>query len=232
MTISGLSTAQAPPPGSEAIAVQIEQAILDHRLQPGTKLTEDELATIYGVGRTVVRGALQTLSHRNLVETKRNRGAFVAQPTVREAREVFEARALLEPRTAHSAAVRARASDVRNLQRHIDREHAALDRGDMGQAVYLSGEFHVALAAIANQAIIAEFISSLIARSSLIVAMYWQRRDALCESHAHHALLDAIGRNDGESAAELMHSHIVDLLSALDLTTRPEKPRSLRDALL
>jgi DNA-binding GntR family transcriptional regulator len=213
------------------IAERIEQAILDHRLRPGTKLTEDELATIYGVGRTVIRGALQALSHRALVEILRNRGAYVAKPTVREAKEVFEARALLEPRIAHSAAERARPKDIRALQRHIDREHEALDHGDMGQAIYLSGQFHIAIAEIADQLIIGEFINSLIARSALIVALYWARRDALCESHAHHALLDAIGRNDASSAEELMRSHLVDLRSSLDLTDRSASPHSLKDAL-
>ena len=215
----------------ESVAGNIEKAILDHRLAPGTKLTEDELASIYGVGRTIVRGALQFLTHKGLVETQRNRGAFVAKPSVREAREVMEARALLEPRTAHSAAQRARAVDIRLLRKHIEQEHAALDAGDTGRAVYLSGEFHVAIARIADQTTIEEFISGLIARSSLIVALYWRRRDALCESNAHHSLVDAIADGDGPRAEELMTSHLVDLVSCLDFSNRERPPQSLRDAL-
>jgi len=215
----------------EGVAEKIEQAILDHRLAPGTKLTEDELASIYGVGRTIVRGALQALTHKGLVETQRNRGAFVAKPSVREAREVMEARALLEPRTAHSAAQRARPADIRLLRQHIEDEHAAMDEGDTGRAVYLSGEFHVAIARMADQTTIEKFVSDLIARSSLIVALYWRRRDALCESHAHHALVDAIADGDGARAQELMTSHLVDLMSSLDLSDSPAPPKSLRDAL-
>ena len=94
------------PGTAEYVAAEIERAIHEHRLPPGSKLGEDELAEVYGISRTIVRAALQGLSHRHLVELKRNRGAFVAQPTVREAREVFEARALLEPRTARSACER------------------------------------------------------------------------------------------------------------------------------
>lgn len=216
---------------NQDIAKQIERAILDHRLLPGVKLTEDELASIYGVGRTLVRGALQVLNHRGLVEIHRNRGAFVATPSVREAREVFEARALLEPRTARSAAERARPSDVRQLTRHIDEEHAALAAGDRGRAVYLSGAFHMAIAGIADQATIEQFLSTLVARSSLIISLYWRRADALCESHAHHALLDALSANDGGQAEELMTSHLVDLQSCLDLSERPQPPKSLREAL-
>lgn len=216
---------------NDRIAQQIEQAILDHRLAPGMKLTEDELASIYGVGRTIIRGALQALTHRGLVETVRNRGAFVAKPSVREAREVLEARALLEPRTARSAAMNAKPADARVLRRHIEREHAAMNAGDTGRAVYLSGEFHCAIARIADQTTIEQFISALIARSSLIVALYWRRRDALCESHAHHALVDAIVENDEQLAEELMTSHLVDLGSCLDLSDTPSHPLSLRDAL-
>lgn len=225
------SVLRSDPAPNDRVAAEIEQAILDHRLPPGMKLTEDELATIYGVGRTIVRGALQALTHRGLVDTQRNRGAFVAKPSVREAREVLEARALLEPRTARSAAERARPSDVRTLKRHIQNEHAALDAGDTGRAVYLSGEFHVAIARIADQTTIERFISDLIARSSLIVALYWRRRDALCESHAHHALVDAIAANDSALAEELMTSHLVDLGSCLDLSDTAHPPRSLREAL-
>ncbi|MEM7059319.1 MAG: GntR family transcriptional regulator [Pseudomonadota bacterium] len=215
----------------EGVAAKIELAILDHRLAPGTKLTEDELASIYGIGRTIVRAALQSLTHKGLVETQRNRGAFVAKPSIREAREVFEARALLEPRTAQSAAERARPSDVRLLHRHIKQEHAALDAGNTGRAVYLSGEFHVAIARIADQTTIEHFIYQLIARSSLIIALYWRRRDALCESHAHHALVDAIANGDGARAEELMTSHLVDLRSCLDLSDSPAAPKTLREAL-
>ncbi len=225
------SATQSKVAHNDAIAGQIQQAILDHRLSPGTKLTEDELASIYEVGRTVIRGALQALTHRGLVETQRNRGAFVAKPSTREAREVFEARALLEPRTAHSAAQRARAVDLRELKRHIEQEHSAMQSGDTGRAVYLSGEFHLAIARIADQTTIAEFISALIARSSLIIALYWKRRDALCESHAHMALVDAIADKDSPRAEGLMKSHLLDLRSSLDLSDRPSPPKSLREAL-
>lgn len=216
---------------SHRIAARISQAIHEHRLAPGTKLSEEEVAGTFEVSRTIVRAALQRLAHDRLVELKRNRGAFVAQPTVREAREVFEARALLEPRTARSAAERARPADIASLRRHIDEEHAAMNQGDAGRALYLSGLFHIEIARIADQATIAAFISQLIAQSSLIIALYWERRRALCESHSHHALLEALERKDGARAEELMTSHLVDLLASLDLRKQSTRAMSLKEAL-
>ncbi len=221
----------ATPPNAQQLFERLELAIHEHQLPPGMKLGEDDIADIYGVSRTTVRSALQTLSHQRLVELKRNRGAFVAQPSVQEARDVFEARALLEPRTAYSAAERATPEDIVRLQGHIDAEHEALHAGNHGRAIYLSGQFHIAIAKIADQHTIEAFITQLISRSSLIVALYWERRAAMCESHAHDALISAFADQDGPRAEELMKSHLLDLVTSLDLRNKTSAPVSLKDAL-
>jgi DNA-binding GntR family transcriptional regulator len=135
-----------PQDATQKVADALALAIHEHRLAPSTKLGEDEIGEIYKVSRTVVRAALQSLAHVQLVEIQRNKGAFVASPTPREAREVFEARALLEPRTARSAASRATPRDIEILKDHIAQEHLALDTGDNGRAINLSGRFHMEIA--------------------------------------------------------------------------------------
>ena len=217
---------------ADTVSTALSQAIHEHRLAPGTKLGEDDLSDIYGVSRTIVRTALQSLAHQHIIEIKRNRGAYVAKPNLTEAQEVFEARELLEPRTARSAAQKATASDVALLTDHITQEHAAIDAGDRGRALYLSGKFHVEIARIAQQQTIADLINVLVARSSLIIALYWHRESALCESQAHHALITAISDNDGARAEELMQSHLVDLHSALNLNDVPAVEQNLRAMLL
>lgn len=217
---------------SDTIAQALSRAIHEHRLAPGTKLGEDELSDIYGVSRTIVRAALQALAHQQIVEIKRNRGAFIAKPSLTEAHEVFEARELLEPRTARSAAKLVVPEDIVLLENHITEEHAALSAGDHGRALFLSGQFHLEIARIAQQQTIADMIDVLIARSSLIIALYWRRESALCESQAHHALIKAIADQDGNRAEELMQSHLVDLHSALNLREQPAVQHDLKNLLL
>ncbi len=231
MTRTTLLPAMQNAATSDTIAQALSLAIHEHRIAPGTKLGEDELAEIYGVSRTVVRASLQSLSHLKLVDIRRNKGAKVASPSLTEAHEVFEARELLEPRTARSAAKLATPSDIALLERHINEEHAALDAADPGRALYLSGLFHTEIARIANQSTIAGFIETLVARSSLIIALYWRRESALCEKHAHHALVRALADHDEEQAEALMRSHLVDLHSALDLRERNVRAPSLKEAL-
>ncbi|HEX4298945.1 MAG TPA: GntR family transcriptional regulator [Devosia sp.] len=214
-----------------AVYLGLRDAILTHALGPGTKLPEDELGEVYSVSRTIVRSALQSLAHDRLVTLEPNRGAFVAKPTKIEAREVFEARALIEPKVAGLAAEVARPADVALLRRHLEEEHDAMHAGRDGEAVVLSGRFHVAIAEIAGQSILTDFVRGLCSRSSLIIALYWHRRDAICESHAHLALVEAIGKNSPRDATELMTSHLVDLLSGLDLTDHPAATTRLVDIL-
>jgi DNA-binding GntR family transcriptional regulator len=207
-------------------------AILDHRLTPGTRLPEDEIGTVFGASRTLVRAALQALAHERLVTIEPNRGAQVAQPTIDEARQVFEARSLIEPRTAALAAGRAAAHDVARLQAHLQEENRAIAASDQGRAIALSAAFHVMIAELADQPILASFVRELVSRSSLVVALYWRRSDATCERHAHHELVAAIEARSSERAADLMRSHLVDILSGLDLVVRHTHEVTLAELLL
>ncbi|MEO0860270.1 MAG: GntR family transcriptional regulator, partial [Pseudomonadota bacterium] len=161
---------------AEQIAAQLSQAVHEHRLHPGAKLREDEVCEVFGVSRTIVRQALRSMEFDGLLKIEKNKGAFVSKPTVKEAHEVFQARALLEPSTARAAAERAKASDIKLLERHIEEEHAALAKEEAGRALKLSGDFHLVIARIADQQTIEQFLRQLISRSSLVIALYWRRR--------------------------------------------------------
>jgi DNA-binding GntR family transcriptional regulator len=215
----------------KAVYAGLSAAIVSHRLVPGTKLPEDELAGIYAVSRTAIRAALQALAHDRLVRLEPNRGAFVARPSTDEAREVFEARVLIEPRVAALAAQKAKPADVARLRRHLHNEERAVRAGNPSTAIALSAEFHVAVARIAGQSILAEFVSDLVSRSSLIIALYWRRRDTTCDSHAHHAIIDAIAGKRPALASEVMTTHLSELQSNLDLSLLDTEPKSLAEVL-
>jgi len=213
------------------ICLNLQAAILEHKLAPGLKLSEDEVGEIYGVSRTVVRAALQALAHSGLVTIERNRGAFVAKPTIREAHEVFQARALIEPAVARLAADVITDAQLAGLKAHLAAEHEALHSGDMGKALLLSGGFHTEIADIADHRVFAGMVRSLISRSSLIIALYWKRSDTACESHSHNALMEAFENRDGSRAESIQKSHIVDLHSGLDLREKVRGESTLSEAL-
>lgn len=213
---------------AEIIHRDIVRAILEQRLGPGTKLGEDEVGAIYGVSRTIVRAALQSLAHEGIVVIEKNRGAFVAHPSVKEAAEVFAARRLIEPVITDLAAAHCDAAGAALLRDHLTRETAAQREGDDRAAIRLSGEFHVVLARIAGHRIYENFLRELVARSSLIILLYRRSRSQCCKVDHHAALVEAITAGRGAEAVAQMITHIDEIERDLELvdTAIPVKPLS------
>lgn len=219
----GRAFVDAPAGGrSQQIHDGILTAILEHRLHPGTKLGEDEIGAIFGVSRTIVRAALQSLAHEGIVVIEKNRGAFVASPSLSEAVEVFEARKLIEATLARRAADRATPEDVASLRRQMSEERAALARGDEPTAIRLSGEFHLEIARISGHKTFEAFLRELVARSSLILLLYRRRKAQVCGTDHHIELADAIAAHDSARAADLMVEHLIDIEAGLDLVEETE----------
>lgn len=216
----------------DEIAERLLGAILDHRLPPGTKLGEDRLAETFGVSRTRIRQVLFRLAAEKVVKQVANRGAFVAEPTVAEARDVFDARAAIEPMLAARVAGRGRAADAVRLREHVVREAAAREAGDVRAQIKLSGEFHALLAEMAGNAVLGGVLRELIARSSLIIALYGARGGSDCGADEHQRLVEAVRRHDEALAARLMREHLAQVERALDLDRRPDAGLDLRAVLL
>ena len=200
-----------------SIYTAIHQAVVEQRLPPGTKLPEDQLGSHFGVSRTLVRSCLQALARDGIVVLARNRGASVASPGPSEARELFEARRIVEAVTTARAASRASAADLDGLDALMQEGHDALTGGDRGRAIRLSGQFHVKIAQIACQTVLEGFLSELVARSSLVIALYGHRGRSDCGDAEHAGLLDMLRRRDAARAVALMAEHLDHIEADLDL---------------
>ncbi|MGC8469438.1 MAG: GntR family transcriptional regulator [Acetobacteraceae bacterium] len=203
----------------------IYEAIVDHRLPPGTALPEDTLSAAFGFSRTVIRKALQRLAHDHLVDQRPNRGACVARPSLEEARDVFAAREVVERATVAAAACAARPADLARLQRNLEAGAAALARGDRRAHIRLSGEFHLLIAEIGGNRALAGFVGQLAARSSLILALYEIPGRTPCAEEDHAALLGALAAHDEPRAQALMSAHLATL--ARDIGGTEEAPIDL-----
>ena len=216
------------PARTEAeIAAQIVAAISDHRLPPGTKLGEEKLGAIFGVSRPRIRQVLFRLQASNLITLSPNRGAFVARPTPAEARQVFEARRVVEAAVVSSLVARLAASQLAGLRAHTKAEDAARARDDADQLIKLTGSFHVHLAETAGNAVLSDILRELVARSSLIIALYRSPGTRSCPPHEHRSLLDAIEAGNAARAGRLMREHLRHIERALDLDSSSERPIDL-----
>ncbi|MER9598347.1 GntR family transcriptional regulator [Mesorhizobium sp. M0244] len=208
---------------AQAIRDQLRDAIVDRRLAPGTKLSEGEVGTLFDVSRTVARAALQMLSFEGLVRTERNRGAFVANPSPEEARQVFASRRLIEPGIAIAAAGRMTPAHVAAFKAQLDEEGRFIaERGPNARRseIKASGDFHLLLASVAGNVILQRFMEELVARSSLVIALYGRSGISSCGHSEHTQILEALENGNAERASALMLHHIDHIEADLDLRVR------------
>jgi DNA-binding GntR family transcriptional regulator len=215
----------------ERVFRAIHEAVLDHRLAPGTKLKELELAELFGVTRAVVRKVLARLAHLRLVELRPNRGAVVASPSVAESIQLFGARAAIEAAIAEAAAPRITREHLRELRARLKQEHDAYQRGDEADGHRHAVELHRRLAAIAGNVVLADFLDQLIARTPLVVLAHQTTANgSACSIEEHGAILEALAAGDGARAAKAMRAHLDAVLARLRLQQGRE-PRGLADML-
>ena len=210
----------------------LRDAIVDRRLAPGTKLNEAEVGALFDVSRTVVRAALQALAFEGLVKAERNRGAFVANPTPDEARQVFDSRRLIEPGIARAAAERITPDEIAAFRERLSDESRIMsERGPSARRaeIHASGDFHLLLASVAGNAILLRFMEELVARSSLVIALYGRSGASSCGHGDHANILAALEQRNGDLAGQLLLTHIDHIEADLDLRNTGNLP--LREAL-
>lgn len=202
----------------DRIHATIHEAVLDHRLPPGTRLGEVALAELFGVTRAVIRKVLARLAHTRLVDLRPNRGAVVASPTAEEARQLFAARSAIESAIVSALAGSVTREQLRELKAMPRAERAAYDAGDSRQGLKLSVEFHRVLARMAGNVVLVEFLDQLVARTPLVVlAHQGPVTDNACSTDEHSEVVDALAAGDAPRAVATMAAHLDALLGRLDL---------------
>jgi DNA-binding GntR family transcriptional regulator len=207
-----------------SIAERIRRAILEHRLAPGAKLTEAQLCEVFAVKRGTVRQALALLANEHLVDLEPNRGAFVASPTLEEVHEVFEMRRIIESAVVGTVCREHGAAHSRKLSAigaTIERETQAFARRDLADWIRLSGEFHTELAALTGNSLLCECLGGLVARTTLISALYDSAGRSPCSFDDHAEILAALESGDVSHATQLMQRHLQVL--ELKMFDRPSR---------
>ena len=200
---------------THAIVEALTRAIVEHRLQPGSKLAEQKLADHFGVSRTLVRQALFQLSQNRLIRLEPARGAFVAAPAVDEARQVFAVRRMLEAGMTRDFVRDITPARIKALRDHVAQEKVAVASGDPLNRTELLGDFHVRMAELMGNQVLAQMLGDLISRCSLITLMY-QSASAAAHSHEEHAqIVKALGAKDEERAVQLMQAHLLHVEESL-----------------
>lgn len=216
---------------ADAAYSAIRQAIVEHALQPGARLPEDELGAQFGISRTLVRAALARLASQGLVQTGNKRVATVARPSLEEARAVFEVRRCLEAEVVRRVAAQWKPAWGAALEQHVREERAAAGAGASRVSIRLAGEFHIRLAQLAGNPLLARYLDEVTTRCSLILSVHGRPHSSECAVNEHLGLIKALRRGDAEAAVEAMAQHLLGIEARALLPAQDAGPSSLGEVL-
>ena len=160
------------------------------------------------------------LSRDKLITLEPARGARVAEPSVAEARQVFEARNMLEAAMIKRAATELTPAQIAELRQHLKAEADAIKRTDVPGRTRLLADFHVVIARMLGNDVLAEMLGDLVSRCSLIALMYQSAHSAGHSAEEHVAIVDALEARDARAAVKLMEAHLHHVERNLKLDPR------------
>ena len=188
---------------------ELAQAIYEHRIPPGTKLPEMEVARILGTSRGTLRKALDRLASEHLVDQIPNRGAFIAKPSVETTRDVYALRRILEAGVVRALSKCDCRPWINRVRLQIGEEREANRAGDTPRYIRLAGKFHLDLAAATGNAALQEHLQRVVSQTSLMIALYDLPGTNTCSVHEHLEILEALEAGKSAEAERLMEEHLL-----------------------
>lgn len=208
---------------SSQIVEQLRQAILDGAHAAGEQLRQDALAEAYGVSRIPVREALFQLEAEGLVRMVPHKGAVVSELSLDEINDVFDLRALLEPRLLARSAPLLDAADFARIDAIQARFSRSIAKRNVREWGELNAEFHLALYARAPLPRTQAIVAALLQTSDRFTRVQLSTTTAMGLAETEHATLIALCRaGQTDDAGRFLARHIeavrVDLLRVLGRT--------------
>lgn len=194
---------------SDMVAALLREMILSGELKPRQPLRQRDLAARFAVSETPVREALRRLQSEGLVDSDVHKATTVAEAQQGASAENSQIRAALEALGISLAAERIRDDELDELRGL----HARMMEPGIGDDYYeLNRSFHFRIYEAARSPLLLTLMR-LLWRSFSPGPRVTRSREESTRQHA--ALLEALARHDGPTAAELITSHILELPATL-----------------
>jgi DNA-binding GntR family transcriptional regulator len=191
----------------DQVLVELRSRIIDAYYRPGERLTEDRLAADFGVSRNPVREALRVVEAEGFVELQPRRGAVVAEPDERTMRDMFAARAVLEPLGARIAAEHATTSELAALRRLLDDARDATQEGDFVRVAELNSALHQAVMRMSGNRWLMQFSTAMYRHVHWVFRLGASAR-AAHSWQEHVRLVEALEAHDPDAAERAARDHV------------------------
>ena len=195
---------------TDRVYAQLRAAIISGGYPAGSQHSVYGVAEELGVSRTPVREAVLRLADAGMVSVERNRGFTIRGATLRDIREIFEYRLIIEVPAASYAAQHGGDELVARLRGELDTMRAATDRDDEATCVTHGRYLHEAIMDVmANPR-----LSAALAGLRDATKLRWSSTGGPMRTMAdiereHLPIVEAIERRDPTAAGAAMDEHLV-----------------------
>jgi GntR family transcriptional regulator, rspAB operon transcriptional repressor len=201
---------------SRQVYTALREAIIAADLEPGQRISENELTLRLGVSRTPIREALIRLRDERFVLIVPQLGTFVTRISTAAVEDAQFVREALECAAVRLAAVRAGAEDLAALDGLVRRQEEVVAHNDIERFAVLDDEFHAALCEISGRGFAWEVAQRAKGHLNRVRRLSLPQPDYLAEMVVeHYAVLDALTRNAPDDAEAALRHHLRMVLSAL-----------------
>jgi len=195
---------------ADRVYARLRARIISGDLESGTQHSIYRLAEELGVSRTPVREAVLLLADAGLLTIEKNRGVTIRGMTLRDIREVFEFRLIIEVPAVSYAALHGGDELVARLRAEVEAMRAAA--ADDDEALFMAHDrvFHETIVDVMGNIRLTRVLSTLRDTTKLRWASTVGPLRSLADiEHEHAPIIDAIERRDPVAAAAGMEEHIV-----------------------
>lgn len=193
---------------------ELREAIVRLELLPGQKLSEQEIATRYGVSRQPVREALIALAKSNLVEIRPHRGTVVVRISIKDMMEARFVREAVERAVVRRACQSFDSWTRERIEINLSQQAKAIEDGNHNNFRMLDGQFHIMIAKGAGCSLAWTAIADMkvhMDRVCNITLTYPHAREPLLQQHRD--IMAAIDARDAHMADAHMGTHLQSILA-------------------
>ncbi|MQX37046.1 GntR family transcriptional regulator [Roseospira navarrensis] len=195
---------------TDQVIARLRAAIIDGELKLGENISEERLATAYGISRTPVRDALAALQFQGLVTVRPKRGSYVFSPTAKDVADLCDYRKMLE-REALVLSMAHRPDDLLDrLERLVADMRSARAADDHAGYNRADTAFHRAFFATCDNGLVCQAYDLAEARIAAVrTSLISPYRDRIETSYTEHTMmLQSLRKGDVDAACEVLGEHI------------------------
>jgi GntR family transcriptional regulator, rspAB operon transcriptional repressor len=214
---------------SRQVYAALREAIITAELEPGQRISENELSQRLGVSRTPIREALARLRDERFVQVVPQLGTFVTRISTAAVEDAQFVRETLECAAVRLAALRADSGDIAALEGLLRRQEEVVADADVERFAVLDDEFHAAICELSGRGFAWEVAPRAKGHLSRVRRLSLPQPNYLVEMTVEHrAVLDALAANAPDRAEAALRHHLRMVLSAVP-TIRDQHPEYFED---